>query len=306
MKKRFKNLFIPILCFFMIFLIVGCSGNDKISKEENAVIKIATKPMTEQFILGEMLALIIEQETGYKTEITKGIGGGTSNIQPAMEKGEFDLYPEYTATGWLMVLKNQELLNDEDMFEKLNEEYKDKYNMKWVSKYGFNNTYTVALRKEVADEYNLNTCSDLAEVSDLLTFGGNADFIERTDGYSALCNAYGFKFKNTVDIDIGLKYKALESKDIDVTNAYTTDAQLSVADVKILEDDKHHFTNYYASTVVRMDSLEKYPKLENALLKMDNILTDSEMAKLNYEVEVEQKDEKDVAKSFLESKGILK
>lgn len=310
MKKFFKNTFLSIFMILTILSVSACSkeGSDVQKKpvEQTGVIKIATKPMTEQFILGEMLAMIIEQETGLGVEITKGIGGGTSNIHPALVKGEFDLYPEYTATGWLMVLKKDNIPSDDVIFDELNKEYKEQFNLKWVGEYGFNNTFALAVRKEIADMYNLNTYSDLAKVSDKVTFGGNYDFIEREDGYNSLCEAYGFKFKNTVDIDIGLKYQALENKEIDVTNAFTTDAQLSAADVKILEDDLHHFTNYYAGTIVRMDTLEKYPNLENALMKMDNILSDSEMADLNYKVEVEKMDEKDVAKEFLELKGILK
>lgn len=113
-------------------------------------------------------------------------------------------------------------------------------------------------------------------------------------------------FKSTSDIDIGLKYKALENGDIDVTNAFTTDAQLSVADITLPTDDKHLFTNYYCGTVVRMDTLEKHPELEPVLEKMNGLITDAEMASMNYQVEVENRDEKEVAKEFLTSKGLLK
>lgn len=308
MKKICKKWLAAFLGALLLFTAAGCTKKEEAPNEkpaEPSVIKIATKPMTEQFILSEMLALLIEQETGCTVEITKGIGGGTSNIHPALVKGEFDLYPEYTATGWLMVLKKTELPEETKLMAELKKEYEEQYGLTWVGEYGFNNTYTLAVRKEAADEYQLNTYSDLAKVADKLIFGGNADFVEREDGFIGLCETYGFTFKDTVDIDIGLKYQALASKEIDLTNAYTTDAQLSVADVKTLEDDKHYFTNYYASTVVRQDALEKYPGLEDALNKMNGILTDQEMAKLNYEVEVNQRDEKDVAREYLDAKGLL-
>lgn len=269
-------------------------------------IKIATKPMTEQYILGEMLKLVIEDSTDYSAEITKGIGGGTSNIHPAMEKGEFDLYPEYTSSGWVMVLKHEASdISDEEMFEKLKEEYEENFDMTWVGLYGFNNTYAIAVRKEAADEYQLKATSDLAAVADQLVFGGNPDYIEREDGFKLVCETYGLEFKDVKDIDIGLKYEAMEKGDIDVTNGFTTDAQLSRDDVVVLEDDKNLQVNYFCSTVVREDALEKYPGLEDALMKMDGILTDKEMAGLNYQVEVEGKDEADVAKDFLISKGII-
>lgn len=269
-------------------------------------IKIATKPMTEQFILGEMLGLLIEENTDYTVEITKGIGGGTSNIMPAMEKGEFDLYPEYTSSGWVLVLGHgAKEVDDKDMLAKLQQEYTGKYDMSWLGLYGFNNTYTLAVRGEAAHEYNLKTCSDLAAVADKLVFGGNPDYIEREDGFPAVCEAYGLHFKNVVDIDIGLKYQALASGDIDVTNAYTTDAQLGAADVVALQDDLGFQVNYYCSTVVRNDALAAYPGLKEALSKMDGLLTDQEMAKLNAAVEVDGRDEKDVAREFLVGKGLI-
>ena len=279
------------------------------SAGENAgPVRIATKPMTEQYILGEMLGLLIEDGTGYSVEITKGIGGGTSNIQPAMEKGEFDLYPEYTSSGWVLVLGNSaEGMSDEEMFEALKAQYEEKFGMTWLGLYGFNNTYTVVVRGEVAEEYGLEKTSDLAAVAGDLTFGGNPDYLEREDGFPALCDTYGLEFGKVADIDIGLKYQALASGDIDVTNAFTTDAQLGneAMNVKALEDDKHLQVNYFCSTVVRQDALEKFPGLEDVLMEMDGILSDGEMAKLNYQVEVEGKDEKDVARDFLVQKGLL-
>ena len=302
MKKRLFTL----LLAGALLTVNGGYGSIQEVKAVSDPIQIATKPMTEQYILGEMLRLIIEDKTDYEAEITKGIGGGTSNIQPAMEKGEFDLYPEYTSSGWVMVLGHEaDEVDDEEMFEKLKEEYEENYDMTWVGLYGFNNTFAVAVRSDVAEEYGLETTSDLAEVSDQLVFGGNPDYVEREDGFGLLEETYGLNFKDVKDIDIGLKYQAMESGDIDVTNGFTTDAQLSRDDVKVLEDDKHLQVNYFCSTVVRNEALEEYPGLEDALMEMDGILTDQEMAELNYQVEVDGKDEADVAEEFLISKGIL-
>lgn len=271
-------------------------------------IKIATKPMTEQYILGEMLGLILE-DAGFQVEITKGIGGGTNNIHPAMEKGEFDLYPEYTSSGWVMVLDHDAAgVDDTEMFDSLRSEYQEKFGMTWVGLYGFNNTFAVAVREDAARRYDLKTTSDLAAVAGELNFGGNPDYIERADGFALLAETYGLEFKSVSDIDIGLKYQALQNGDIDVTNAFTTDAQLGNQAVPLvtLEDDKHLQVNYFCSTVVRQDALESHPGLEDALMKMDGLLTDGEMAHLNYLVEVEGADEKEVARTFLTEKGVLK
>ena len=292
---KVKKIAAVLLAGAMVVGIAGCA------KEKEEPIKIATKPMTEQYILGEMLTQLIEEQTGYEVELTKGIGGGTSNIQPAMEKGEFDLYPEYTSSGWIMVLGHEAgEVSDEEMLSKLQEEYEKEFDMTWIGLYGFNNTYAVVTTKEAADQYQLETCSDQ------LVFGGNPDYIERADGFPGLSKAYGLNFKAVKDIDIGLKYEALKKGDIDVTNGYTTDAQISRDDVKVLKDDKNYQTNYYCSTVVRKDALEKYPKLEETLELMDGILTDEKMAELNYQVEEEGKDEAEVAKEFLLAEGLLK
>ena len=239
-------------------------------------------------------------------ELTKGIGGGTSNIQPAMEKGEFDLYPEYTSSGWILVLGHEAgEVSDDEMFEKLKEEYEENYDMTWVGLYGQNNTYAVVVRSDTAEKYGLETCSDLAEVSGQLVFGGNPDYIERADGLPGVSEMYGFEFKDIMDIDIGLKYEALRNGNIDVTNGYTTDAQISQDDVVALADDKNYQVNYFCSTVVREEALEKFPKLEETLELMDGILTDQKMAELNYQVEEEGRDEADVARDYLVAEGIL-
>lgn len=310
---RLKKITALFLTGALILSMAGCAGNGSKDKKEGSAgneaqepVKIATKPMTEQFILGEMLKKLIEEKAGYEVELTKGIGGGTSNIQPAMEKGEFDLYPEYTSSGWILVLGHKAgEVSDDKMLAKLQEEYEEKFDMTWVGLYGQNNTYVVVVREDTAKKYNLETCSDLAAVSDQLVFGGNPDYIERADGLPGMSAAYGFQFKEIKDIDIGLKYQALRNGDIDVTNGYTTDAQISQEDVRALKDDKSYQVNYFCSTVVRKDALEKYPKLKETLELMDGILTDQKMAELNYQVEEEGRDEAEVAEEFLKTSGLL-
>ena len=310
---RLKKITALFLTGALILSMAGCAGNGSKDKKEGSAgneaqepVKIATKPMTEQFILGEMLKKLIEEKAGYEVELTKGIGGGTSNIQPAMEKGEFDLYPEYTSSGWILVLGHKAgEVSDDKMLAKLQEEYEEKFDMTWVGLYGQNNTSAVVVREDTAKKYNLETCSDLAAVSDQLVFGGNPDYIERADGLPGMSAAYGFQFKEIKDIDIGLKYQALRNGDIDVTNGYTTDAQISQDDVRALKDDKSYQVNYFCSTVVRKDALEKYPKLKETLELMDGILTDQKMAELNYQVEEEGRDEAEVAEEFLKTSGLL-
>lgn len=296
MKKYMKNGLLAL--FIGLVFLSGCE-----SKKDT--IHIATKPMSEQFILGEMLALLIEENSDLHVKITKGVGGGTSNIHPAMIKGDFDLYPEYTGTGWLVILKKDTLLPPDQLFSELQKEYSREYGLKWVAPYGFNNAYSLAVSNEMAKKYNLKTFSDLALYPDLFTFGAEYDFYEINDGYADLCAYYNLKFKKNLDMDIGLKYEAMRSGKIDVINIFTTDGQLSHANLTILKDDKHFFPSYYCATIVREETLKEHPELERILKKMNGILTDQEMADMNYKVDVEHRTEREVAVEFLKKKGLL-
>ncbi|MDO5087529.1 MAG: glycine betaine ABC transporter substrate-binding protein [Comamonadaceae bacterium] len=271
----------------------------------NAPIRIATKPMTEQFILAEMLALLIERDGTLKAEIKKGIGGGTANIHPALLKGEFDLYPEYTGTAWQYVLKKSPLADEKALMDALTASYREQFGLEWVGLYGFNNTYGLAVRQALADQHRLQTYSDLAPLAGQLTFGAEYDFFEREDGYDALTRAYGLRFAKRVDMDIGLKYQAMRQGQIDVMNVFTTDGQLSAAGIQVLRDDKRFYPAYRASTVVRQDTLARHPALRGILMKMDGLLTDQDMARLNHAVESEGRNERDVAAAFLHTKGLL-
>lgn len=268
------------------------------------VIHIATKPMTEQLIMGEMLKMVIEQNTGLEARITAGVGGGTSNIQPGMESGAFDIYPEYTGTGWNMVLKEDSKYSEE-MFPQLTADYEKKFRMHWVGMYGFNDTFGIAVRRAVAEQYDLHTYSDLRRAAPHLTFGAEYDFYEREDGYSALCAAYGLSFARTVDLDIGLKYAALADGQVDVMTVFTTDGQLSAADAIVLTDDQHFFPSYRCGNVVREDVLTRHPELSTALLSLEGSISDEEMAAMNHAVESEGREPRAVAEEFLRKKRIL-
>ncbi len=175
----------------------------------------------------------------------------------------------------------------------------------WAGLYGFSNTYGLAVRQETADEYGLSTYSDLAAASPQLVFGGNPDYIELETGYPRLCEAYHMQFQDTVQMEIALKYEALKNKEVDVVNAFTTDAQLAANQLSLLTDDQSFFETFEAGTVVRKDALEKYPELKGVLEKLNGLISEEEMQQMNYEVEVNGKEDKEVARQFLEDKGLL-
>ncbi len=301
--KRIKYKVNPKLIILGLFIVIF-GAYFSLNSKKDKTINIATKPMTEGYILGQMLTELIEQDTDLKVNITNGVGGGTSNIHPAIVKGEFDLYPEYTGTSWEAVLK-KEASYDESKFDELQKEYKEKYNLEYVNLYGFNNTYGLAVNKDIAEKYNLKTYSDLVKVSNNLIFGAEYDFFEREDGYKELQKVYNIDFKKKIDMDIGLKYQAMKDKKIDVMVIFTTDGQLAVSDVIVLEDDKKMYPSYRAGTVVRSEILSEYPELKPVLEKLNNILDDKTMADLNYQVESEGKKPEDVAREYLQEKGLL-
>ena len=301
--KRVKYKINPKLIILGLFIVIF-GAYFSLNSKKDKTINIATKPMTEGYILGQMLTELIEQDTDLKVNITNGVGGGTSNIHPAIVKGEFDLYPEYTGTSWEAVLKKEDSY-DESKFDELQKEYKEKYNLEYINLYGFNNTYGLVVNKDIAEKYNLKTYSDLAKVSNNLIFGAEYDFFEREDGYKELQKVYNIDFKKKIDMDIGLKYQAMKDKKIDVMVIFTTDGQLAVSDVIVLEDDKKMYPSYRAGTVVRSEILSEYPELKPVLEKLNNILDDKTMADLNYQVESEGKKPEDVAREYLQEKGLL-
>ena len=293
--KRFACI---LMAVSIVFALAGCQKTEK-------KVVIASKPMAESYIIAEMLGQLIEANSDITVEYKTGIGGGTSNIQPAMEAGEIDMYPEYTGTGWLFVLKKDLIRDPVELYKEVSKGYKDSYNFKWLDLYGFNDTYALSMDRTLAEENGIETYSDLAAASPQLTLGAEYDFYEREDGYPGLVKEYGFAFKETKDIDIGLKYKAIGAGEVDVINNFSTDGLLSEYDLKVLVDDKQFFPAYQAATVIRQVTLDKYPELEGILNKLAGQISDKEMQQMNYYVEHDNKEAKAVAKEFLVSKGLL-
>ncbi|WP_246169871.1 glycine betaine ABC transporter substrate-binding protein [Alkalibaculum sporogenes] len=294
MKKTVVSL---LIVSFILAILVGCT------KEEKKVV-IASKPMTEQYIIVEMLTHLIEKNTDISVEQKMGIGGGTANIHPGMLNGEIDIYPEYTGTGWLFVLK-EDLINDPmTLYEEVQKLYETEYDIIWSNLYGFNNTYGIAVKEKLVSELNLSTYSDLVDVSSELNLGAEYDFYEREDGYPGLESTYGFTFGEQTELDIGLKYEAIGSDKVDAINVFSTDGRLEEYNLVVLEDDKDFFPSYYAATLIRKETINKYPELEDVLAMLDDQINDEEMTKMNYLVEIEKQDPKVVAKEFLELKGL--
>ena len=298
MKRR-------IACVFSLLFLVGTGLLFSGCSEKTASIQIAAKDFTEQYILGEMLKILVEENTEYGVELTSGIAGETSIIMPAMEKGDFDLYPEYDSTAWMTVLKMPKLHNEAEMHEKLQEEYNSRYDMAWIGYYGFDNTYGIAVRRETAEKYHLKTCSDLADASDQLIFGAGYEFFEREDGYDGFQELYGFRFKEIKEMNLSLKYNALLDGQVDAITIYKTDGRMNNNGLVELEDDLNYFPPAMGGTVIRREVLTKYPQLEATLAALNGQISNAEMRAMNAAVDLSGADPKTVAADFLREKGLI-
>lgn len=295
-----KKLSLFLFCITLIFCFCGC---EKVNESADGTICIAAKDFTEQYILGEMLVLMIEENTDLKAELTDGIAGETSIIMPAMEKGDFDLYPEYDSTAWMTVLKQSKTHDTEAMHADLQQIYNDKYDMSWLGFYGFDNTYGIAVRKETAEKYGIETYSDLAAVSNELIFGAGYEFFEREDGYTDLQKLYHFNFKEIKEMNLSLKYNALLEGQVDAITIYRTDGRMENDALVELTDDLNYFPPAMGGTIIRNEAAKAHPELVEVLSQLNGIISNEEMRAMNAAVDMEGKDARAVARAFLKEKG---
>ena len=193
------------------------------------------------------------------------------------------------------------------IYDYVNQVAQEEYGMRLLEKLGFDNTYAIAVPQAVADQYGLETISDLVPVADQLTFGAEQGFftLEGSMKYGPFTEFYGLNFRNPVSVDLGLKYAAVENGSFDVTVVYATDGLNRKAGLKILEDDKSFFPDYNGAFLVREDVLEKYPELEGILNQLAGEIPTEQMAELTYQVDVLGRTVDDVAREFLVSQGLL-
>lgn len=267
-------------------------------------IKVGSKNFTEQYILAEMYAALLEK-AGFQVERKINLGG-TLIAHQALTTGEIDLYPEYTGTALSSIVKGTMSTDPDKVYNEVKDFYAKQFNLTWLKPTGINNGYVIVVRKETADANNLKTLSDLAKVSKTLVFGGGAEFPDRADGLPGLKRVYDAEFKEFKQFaKLGLRYDALSQKDIDVANGAATDWQIGAQALTPLEDDKGLFPPYYVAPVVRQQVLDANPKLKEVLESLGSHLDNATMRVLNAKVETEHEEAKDVAEAFLKEKGLL-
>ena len=270
-----------------------------------AVIRVGSKNFTEQFVIGEMYALILEN-AGYKVERKLNLGA-TDIAQAALEKGEIDVYPEYTGTGLLTVLKLPSQTDQKAVFDAVKNGYKEKFNLVWLDPAPMNNTQALAMTKEGSQKFGITTISEMAAKAGELKIIGPPEFQEREDGLPGLQKAYGnFQIKEYVAVDPGLKYKGLVEGQADVSVAFGTDGEIANYGLVVLKDDKGLFPPYQVAPVVRQQTLDANPNVASLLNALAPKLTDATMQRLNFEVSGNKRKFEDVAREFLVAEGLIK
>ncbi|WP_194138532.1 glycine betaine ABC transporter substrate-binding protein [Robertmurraya kyonggiensis] len=293
-----------VVAAFLLFGLAACGNNG--GEAEPGKIVISGKEFTEQVILTHILAEYLKANTDLEVEVKESLGG-VFVLQEAMKQGDIDMYVEYTGTGYLNVLKNEykPSQSPDEIYESTKKGYAEEFNVAWLEPLGFNNTYALGLRGELAKELGLKTYSDLAAHASDLSFGADPEFFERGDGFDALAEAYGYKFAAKKNIDPDLQYTAAKDGEIDIITAFSTDARIDQYNLTILEDDKEFFPPYYAAPIVRQEVLDANEGLEETINKLAGILSDEKMRELNGQVNLDKKQPKDIAIEFLQSEGLI-
>ena len=277
--------------------VLGCS--------RARLLTVGSKNFTEQVILGEIVAQHVSLRLSERVDRKLNLGG-TLLAHQALVKGDLDLYPEYTGTALTAVLKRRLSSDPAAVLAKVKAEYLSRFKIHWLDPLGFNNTFAMVIRGEDARKYQIETLSDAATHANGWTLGVGYEFQQRPDGLAGLLKTYKLPLKRSPrTMDLGLLYRALEQKQVNMVAASATDGLLSVLDVKVLKDDKRYFPPYQASLAVRADALVKHPPLKRALEQLSGLFSDEIMRTLNYQVDGKHRPVSEVAMTFLRAAKLL-
>lgn len=284
--------------------LMAYTTSQMISVCSNAVIRIGTKNTTEQLILGELIAQTLQTKTNLRIE-KKFAFGTTTFLQQAMLQHSIDLYPEYTGTAYLNILKRQDRPDAEIIYQRVKNYYEQHYQMTWLKPFGFNNSEIMVMQKDNAHNYGINNLSQLGRWPKHFVMGASPEFNHRADGMPGLKQSYGLSFSTIKEMELTLLCRALSKHEVDLILAATTDSCILDPNFIGLQDDKHFFPSYQAAIVVQQDLLARHPELMSALSILSGKIDDITMQRLNYAVEIEHHSPAEVAKEFLQEKKLI-
>jgi osmoprotectant transport system permease protein len=286
---------IAFLVFFGIF--VGCTN-------KRPDIVIGTDGYTEQLILGQVLKLLIEDNTKLTVSCMNNLS--SDKLFTAIKTGAIDACVEYTGSFFGNHHRYSTTKETMGVYDLNKSVLEKQYNIHMLEPLGFNNTYAFAARVDTTAEYGLKTISDLAKVSSDFVFGGTAAFNSRYDGLANFKKIYNLEFKEEKTVDWNERYFALDNNEIQVSSLFSTDGMLSEYNLVILEDDKHFFPPYHAVIIIRNETTEKHPELLDILNKLSGKLSDEIMTGLNYRVDVQGETSISVVDEFLKTSGLIR
>jgi osmoprotectant transport system substrate-binding protein len=268
-------------------------------------VKVGSKNFTEEYILAEMYAAALEN-AGVEVERKINLGG-TLIAHRALTTGEIDVYPEYTGTALISVVKGEVSNDAQKVYEQVKDFYEKQFKVTWLRPAGINNGYALVVRSDTARKFNLKTLSDLGKVAKELSIGGGPEFADRMDGLPGLKRVYGAVFKEFRQFaKLGLRYDALAAKQIEIANGFATDWQIADQKLVVLADDKNLFPPYYVAPVIRQETVAANPKVADVLNGVSTLLDNDTMRGLNARVEQEREEPRIAARAFLKEKGIAK
>ncbi|MCC5604288.1 glycine betaine ABC transporter substrate-binding protein [Nostoc favosum] len=291
------------LSFAVFLLMTGCTPNLNSSSNDGNII-VASKDFTEQDILGELLAQQIEARTNLKV-VRRPRLGGSFVCHNAITAGIIDAYIEYTGTALTAILKQKPVNGSKEVYEIVKQTYAQQFNLEVMPSLGFENTFAMIIRGDDAKRYNIQTITQATQYTPQWRGGFGYEFLEREDGFPGLAKTYDLRFAKPPQImDLGLIYRALIQKQVDMVAGNSTDGQISRLGLVVLKDDKQYFPSYETVPIVRQETFKKYPELRNAIAQLSGKISADEMRQLNYLVEGELREIKDVVREFRKSKGL--
>jgi osmoprotectant transport system permease protein len=262
-------------------------------------VTIGSKDFTESALLAEIVAQMLEAR-GVSVERRFELGGNLPH--DAVVSGTMDLYPEYTGTCYTAILHHAPITDPRAVYNQVKQEYAEKFNVEVSAPVGFENTFAILVRGEEARRLNLKTISDAAPHTRSWRAGFGQDFMSRQDGYPGFSKSYGLNFAEVREMDLSLTYIALSSRQVDLIAGNSTEGRIATLDLFQLADDKHYFPPYEAVYIVRQDTLARVPALREVLTKLANSISTDEMRKLNYEVDGNRRDAREVIKQWIGGK----
>lgn len=306
-KKLVKKLVLLLTMGLTMGMAVGCSGLDA-SEKEGSEITIGSKTFTENIVLGKILVKYLDNQ-GYNVVDETGLGE-TGIMRQAITSGEIDGCFEYTGTGLMQFMKHDPVFNSDECY-KLIRDFDKKNGIVWLDYAQANNTYALAMPKEVAEKYNLKNASDLAKAYNdgkHIKFVTAAESYERPDMMPRLFSVYGFNIdqKDRLMLDLGLFYDALKNGEGEVTTGFMTDGRIKSDNLVVLDDDKSAFAVYNIAPVFRQEIIDEYPELPQSVKKLTDLLDTKTVTELNYKVDVDGQEIDDVVDTFLSENGLVK